>query len=100
MPYQLSGQAVVTKSVGLPHGAGEEGFAAADGGAFVAMSSAIAALKGVPRRNEEMPITQSEVRFMAIPQKVADLFRAASSQLSHVQSALSPPSTTRSAPAT
>jgi hypothetical protein len=69
MPYQVSGQAVVTKSHRLPHGTGGVGGAgtAAGGGALVAMSAALAAPKGATMSNAETPIMPSEVRFMVIP---------------------------------
>jgi hypothetical protein len=62
MPFQVSGQFVATKSQRLPHDTGEEVCATA-GGAFVAMSSALAAFSGEAKRNAEMPIMQSEVCF-------------------------------------
>src|SRR5580693_35228 len=69
MPYQVSGQAVVTKSHRLPHGTGGVGGAgaAAGGGALVAMSAAVAAPNGAAMSNAEMPIVPSEARFMVFP---------------------------------
>src|ERR1700686_1058947 len=66
MPYQVSGQAVATKSQRLPHEGGGEAGAAAGGGALVAMSAALAAPNGAATSNAETPIMPSEVRFMVI----------------------------------
>src|SRR3984957_15819278 len=63
MPYQVSGQAVATKSQRLPHDTGVAG-AAAGGGALVGMSAALAPPNGATMSNAEMPIIPSEVRFM------------------------------------
>src|SRR5580692_535975 len=63
MPYQVSGQAVATKSHRLPHDAGVTG-AAAGGGALVGMSAALAPPNGAAMSNAETPIIPSEVRFM------------------------------------
>src|SRR5277367_6259275 len=73
MPYQVNGQAVVTKSQRLSHGASgaAEAGAAAGGGAFVTMSAAVAALNGAAMSSTETPTTPSEIRSMVFsPLKV------------------------------
>ena len=65
MPYKLNGQLVLIKSQTLPHAAGA--VAAAGGGAFVAMSAAVAALSGAAMSNAETAAMPNEVTFMAFP---------------------------------
>jgi hypothetical protein len=56
---------VTRKSQTLLHATGA--VTAAGGGAFIAMSEAVAALSDAAMSNVEMPATLSEVRFMRIP---------------------------------
>jgi hypothetical protein len=65
MPYQLNGQLVTRKSQKLVQAAGA--VTAVGGGAFVAMSAAVAAVSDAAMSNVEMPVMLSEVRFMIIP---------------------------------
>jgi hypothetical protein len=64
MPYQLNGQLVTRKFQGPLHATGA--ITAVGGGAFVAMSAAVAALSDAAMSNVETPTTLSEVRFMLV----------------------------------
>ena len=64
MPYQLNGQLVTRKSQKLVQAAGA--VTAVGGGAFVAMSAAVAAVNDVGMSNVETTAMPSEVRFLAI----------------------------------
>src|SRR5215471_2565007 len=62
MPYQLNGQLVTRKSERLLHATGA--VTAVGGGAFVAMSEAVASPNDVAMSNVETPAMLSEVRFI------------------------------------
>ena len=64
MPYQLNGQLVTRKSERLLHATGA--VTAVGGGAFVAMSEAVASPNDVAMSNVETPAMLSEGRFIRI----------------------------------
>jgi hypothetical protein len=64
MPYQVNGQLVTRKSQRLLHAIGA--VTVVGGGAFVAMSEAVAALSDAAMSNVETPAMLSEVRFILI----------------------------------
>jgi hypothetical protein len=64
MPYQLNGQLVTKKSQRSLHATGA--VTAVSGGAFVAMSEAVAPLSDAAMSKVETPAMLSEVRFILI----------------------------------